>query len=84
MHKIVQAPRLHIQFGRISPEEIVKERRYVFFLRNCPAGIRLMDTMEEATAEMALNFILGSCKGRFLHSIHKILTQASLMYIITS
>jgi hypothetical protein len=81
MQKVVHAPRLHIQFGSISPDEIVKKRRYVFFLRSCQEGIRLMDSMEDATAEMPRNFILGSCGGRFLHSVQQLLCQASLIYI---
>ncbi|PNF33091.1 Dynein heavy chain 10, axonemal [Cryptotermes secundus] len=75
LHKVVQAPRLHIQFGSISPDEIVTTRRYVFFLRSCQEGIRPMGSTEEATAEMPRNFLLGSCRGRFLHSVQHILRQ---------
>jgi hypothetical protein len=76
---VIQAPRLHVQFGCIPPDEIVKKRRYVYFLRSCQEGIPPMESMDNARAEMPMNFLVGSCMGCFLHHVQQDLRQVSCM-----
>jgi len=72
---------LHIQFGSILLEDIVKSRRYVYFLRSSQEGIPPMESTEAATAEMPRYFIIGSCSGHFLRHIQLILKQVSRIYL---
>jgi len=80
LHKVVQAPRLHAQFGHIPSDELAKNRRYVYFLRSCQEGIPLMVSAEDAEALMPRHFIIGSCTGLCLHDVRLLLTKVSLTY----
>ncbi|XP_069678773.1 dynein axonemal heavy chain 10-like [Periplaneta americana] len=76
VEKVVQAPMLHGYFGSIPREEMVKNRRYIYFLRTNEEGIPLLESNEDAIAEMPTYIIAGSCTGLFLHHCQKMLRVA--------
>ncbi|PSN52993.1 hypothetical protein C0J52_01145, partial [Blattella germanica] len=68
VEKVIQAPMIHGYFGSIPPEAFNKNRRYFYFLRTCTEGIPLIESIEDAIAEMPRNFLVGSITGKYLNN----------------
>ena len=82
VEKVIQAPMLHGHFGHIPEEEMVKTRCYYYFLRSNPEGIPLMETIEDARAEIPQSILLGSFTGRLLRNFQCLLKEVEIVLLI--
>lgn len=74
---------LHGDLHFITDDMVIKDARYVYFIRLTETGLPPFERQEDANAELPDYFLVGSLSGKFLSSVDNLLREVSWFYCTT-
>lgn len=80
MPKVIKYPKLLPIFGVFDPQEVIRNRRYMYFVRQSRSAVPLWENAAVSMLKMPEYFVVGSTTGKVLTSMKLQLENVSKLW----